>query len=119
MKKACTGFTLLEVLVALAILAVGLGAAIKAISSSADNLDAVRQRVVAEWVAENELALLRADHAWPSPGRAEGEAANAGRNFRWRREVEATPNTMFRKADIVVLAASSDGSQLAHLTGYL
>ena len=56
-----TGFTLLETLVALAILAVALTAAFRAMGVSAQSAGELRERLIGDWVAENRLAELRAD----------------------------------------------------------
>jgi len=59
------GFTLLETLVALAILAIALTAAFRAMGVTAQSAAELRERMVGDWVAENRLAELRATGAWP------------------------------------------------------
>ncbi|MDF3837629.1 type II secretion system minor pseudopilin GspI [Cupriavidus basilensis] len=63
-----TGFTLIEVLVALTIVAVALGACLRAAGLLADTSDSLRARAVAEWSAANRLAELRLLRRWPEPG---------------------------------------------------
>lgn len=113
------GFTLVEVLVALAILAVALAAASRAAALMADSSVVLRERLLAGWVAQNRLAELRARRAWPSPGRSEGEAEQAGLRLLWRETVSPTPNVAFRRVEISVVAAGHEGTVLAQLTGYL
>ena len=55
----CRGFTLLEVLVALVIVAFGMGAVLSALSSSANNIAALREKTIAEWVGMNQIADVR------------------------------------------------------------
>ena len=73
------GFTLLEVLVALAVLAIGLGAIITAAGQSAGNVSYLRDRTLAAWVAENKLNELLLAQAWPKLSNIQGTAVMAGR----------------------------------------
>ena len=96
------GFTLLEILVALGILATGLAAAIRADVAATQHASTLRQRLLAQWVAENRLAELRARRLWPEPGESSGEAAMGQENFQWRQKVSATANVNFRRVEISV-----------------
>lgn len=113
------GFTLLETLVALAILAIALTAAFRAMGVAAQSAAELRERLVGDWVAENRLAELRATGAWPGPGSNEGTADQAGRQYRWREEVRNTANPLFRRVDVSVFAPESDTHAVARLSGYL
>ncbi len=117
-RRPC-GFTLVEVLVALAILAVALAAASRAAALMADSSVALRERLLAGWVAQNRLAELQARRAWPNPGRREGETEQAGMRLLWRETVSPTPNMAFRRVEISVVAAGHESPVLAQLTGYL
>lgn len=113
------GFTLIEVLVALAILAVALAAASRASAMMADSSAELRARLLAGWVAQNRLAELQARRAWPDAGIREGEVEQAGMKMIWREAVSATQNRAFRRVEISVAAAGRDAHALARLTGYL
>src|SRR4030067_2978786 len=63
-----TGFTLLEVLVALAIVGTALGASLRAVGSLTQNSSDLRGSVMATWSAENRLAQIRLAHEWPALG---------------------------------------------------
>lgn len=110
------GFTLLEVLVALAILAVALAAGLRALSSSTLSAEGLRERMLADWVAQNRLAELRASGEFPDFGVLEGEAEQAGRRYRWHQHTQPTPNALFRRIDLQV--SDRDGQPLASLSGY-
>jgi len=112
------GFTLLEVLVALAIVAVALTAAVRAGGVSLDSSAQVKERMFATWVAQNRLAELTASHVFPDLGTHSGTAAQAGRSFTWEEIVGVTPNENFRRVEIRVRA---EGQQhvAATLIGYL
>jgi general secretion pathway protein I len=83
------GFTLLEILVALAVLALSLAALIGAASSQARNAAYLVERTLAQWVAANTLAGLRAEGRWPEAGDSRGKAELGGRTWHW--ELQATP----------------------------
>ncbi len=125
-RFACTlplppadGFTLLEVLVALVILAVALAAASRASHMATDSTLIMKQRLLAGWVAENRLAERRATQAWPQSGVAEGQAAQAGLDFTWQETVASTPNPAFRRIEVKVFGGEDKSYALATLVGYL
>lgn len=113
------GFTLIEVLVALAIVSIALLAALRAAGQGTSNVDALRAQLLAGWVAENVLAEQRARGEWPSLGIQRGTQREGGIEFAWREEVIATPNARFRRVDIRVFAAPEQAHQLTHLTGFV
>lgn len=116
--SAMRGFTLLEILVALAILAIGLAAATRAGISATDTAAALQQRLLAGWVAENQLALLRAGRQFPAPGQSRGEARMGQRDFRWTMTIDSAAQDYFRRVEIEVRAAD-EADSLARLVGYL
>ena len=113
------GFTLIEVLVALAIVSIALLAALRAAGQGTSNVDALRARLLAGWVAENVLAEQRARGDWPPLGIGRGTQRQGSIEFAWREEVIATPNARFRRVDLRVFATPGEGHQLARLTGFV
>lgn len=99
---ACRGFTLLEILVALAVLAIGLSAAIRGSATGITTVGELRDRQLATWVADNQLALLRASRQWPGLGRAEGFSEMAGQRFVWIQQVRTSEDARFRRVEISV-----------------
>lgn len=114
-----TGFTLIEVLVALAIIAVALMAALRATGQGTSNVGELRSRLFAGWVAENVLAEQRARSDWLPPGIYRGTARQGNTHFIWREEVSETSNPAFRRVNIFVFAAPGESYRLAQLTGFL
>jgi general secretion pathway protein I len=117
--KQHNGFTLLEVLVALAILAVTLAAATRAANLMTDSASEVKQRTLATWVAQNRLAQHAARADWPETGVNTGTAEQAGMHFNWEERVTGTPNAAFRRMEIRVFADGHPDRYLAQLVGYL
>ena len=119
-----SAFTLLELMVALAILAIALSAVMRAVGAATGNMDELRARTLAGWVADNRLAEHRALRHWLPIGRKEGRAEQGGMSFRWIEEVQATPNGQFRRIEVKVWSLPEAGNArearvLATLTGFL
>ena len=113
------GFTLIEVLVALAIVSIALLSALRAAGLGTNNVHELRSRLLAGWVAENRLAEHRARGDWLPLGSQRGTGRQGGLDFAWREEVVATPNSSFRRVDIRVFAANEESHSLAHLVGFV
>jgi general secretion pathway protein I len=113
------GFTLVEILVALAILAIALTTGMRALMQATDAAASLKARTLALWVAQNRLAAAQLETPWPGLGSRNGEAVQAGASFVWRENVSGTPNPAFRKIDIVVADAAQPDYALAQLSGYL
>ena len=114
-----TGFTLFEVLVALAIISIALLAAMRAAAQATNSVGELREHLLAAWVAQNVLTEQRMRGDWPSTGVLRGKASEGGTDFSWREEIIGTPNPAFRRVDIVVYAEPGESRSLARLTGFL
>ena len=102
------GFTLVEVLVALAILSVALMAALRAAGQGTAAVGELRLRMLAGWVAEDRVAEHRARGDWLPTGVGRGKQNQGGIEFAWREEVIATPNPAFRRVDVFVSAPAEE-----------
>lgn len=118
-RPSRAGFTLVEVLVALAIVAIALLAALRAAGQGTGNVGELRSRLLAGWVAENLLAEHRARGDWLPLGMNRGKEREGGIEFAWRTEVIATPNSEFRRVDVFVSVAPEESRALAHYTGFV
>ena len=112
------GFTLIEVLVALAILAIALAAAARAANVATDSAQETRLRTLATWIAQNRVAELNATRSFPGAGNVSGRSSMAGIEFEWRQATSETPNAAFRKIEIKVLRPGETQS-LTTLNAYL
>jgi len=109
------GFTLLEVLVALALLAIVLAAALGAAGRSATDVAYLRDRTFASWVARDELTRRLLLAQWPEPGVSRGVSMLANRAWPWVLQVSATGEESLRRLDLQVEA---EGVPLASLAGF-
>jgi general secretion pathway protein I len=85
------GFTLLEVLIALAIVAMSVGALLGTVTSSASNVVYLKDKTLAEWVALNRLTELRIDKNMPDKGRHKGNTVMGGMRWEWEEEIVDLP----------------------------
>ena len=118
-SRPLRGFTLVEVLVALAIVSIALMAALCAAGQGTAAAGELRLRLLAGLVVENRLAEHRARGAWLPLGIARGTQQQGGIEFAWREEVITTPNSAFRRVDVFVSEPAADARALARLTGFV
>jgi general secretion pathway protein I len=91
------GFTLLEVLIALAIVALSAGALLGAVTSSGSNVSYLRDKTLSEWVSLNRLTEIRMATDMPAAGRRKGNSVMGGMRWEWEEEVTQLPvQGMFR-----------------------
>ncbi len=112
--QAARGFTLLEVLVALAVTAIALGAGLRAAGVLTDNAARLSDVVAAQWCADNELTGLRLSRAFPGVGDADFSCEQLGRSYPGKLVTRPTPNPGFRRVDAVV--SDADGRPLLTLS---
>ncbi len=81
------GFTLIEVLVAILVVALGIGALLTTLASSADTIGRLRDKSFAQWIALNQIAQLRISGTAPSVGTTTGDLDYANTHWRWQQQV--------------------------------
>jgi general secretion pathway protein I len=109
---------LLEVLVALAVLAIAMGAIINAATQSIASTTYLRDQTFASWVALNQVneRLLDAE-PWPEEGSQQGNAELANRVWRWEARFSKTDDPDLRRLEVTVRSAG-DTSALSVLTAF-
>lgn len=113
-RAGVAGFTLVEVLVALAVTAIALGAGMKAAGALTDNAQRLAEVTAAHWCADNALAGLRLARRFPDIGEDGFVCSQLGRDYRGVLRSQASPNPNFRRVDAVV--ADEQGRVLATLS---
>lgn len=118
-RAKSTGFTLVEVLVAMTIVAVSLLAALRVATQSTSHVDELRVRLFAGWVAADRLAEHHARGDWLAVGVLTGTRRQGGVELGWREEVSSTPNPAFRRVDVYVFEPPQPAHFLAHVAGFV
>ena len=113
------GFTLIEVLVALAIVAVALLAAVRAAGAMAQTNAELRLRLLAQLSADNRIAELRSAGAFPALGTRASACPQGRTPLHCVEELKSTPNPLFRRVEVRVYPAEGGEHMLAELIGIL
>ncbi|MGB5131543.1 MAG: type II secretion system minor pseudopilin GspI [Steroidobacteraceae bacterium] len=118
--NATRGFTLIEVMVAVAIVAIGMFAVFKVIGDTTGNIGFLRDKSLAEWIADNQITEIRLSGEYPSVDRTEGDVEYAGRKWHWIANVSQTPVGGLRRIDITVRRdGDAADSALVKLAGFI
>lgn len=119
-SSSAAGFTLLEVMVALAVLAIAMAALVSSGTQSASNAAYLRDKSLAHWVAMNRVADLRLQKAWPSPGESRSEEEMANRQWFCLSKVSTTDDPDLRRVEVEVRASSEkDAAPLERVIAFL
>ena len=116
-QRARRGFTLLEVLVALAIVALALSAGVRAAGAMSDNSQRLSDVVLAQWCAQNQLIEQRLLRSFPGVGETEFACEQLGRSFAGKLVTRPTPNPDLRRVEAVI--NDGQGQVLISLTTIL
>lgn len=100
------GFTLIEAVVALLIVALGMMAVFSQLNQYATTAIYIQDKTLASWIATNRLTELSVQTQWPELGTSEDEIEFAGREWRYEVEVSATDVENLRRADVRVSLVS-------------
>jgi general secretion pathway protein I len=114
----CKGFTLIEVMVALSIVALSLTAVTASISQMINTAESMRNRTYASWIAQNRITELRLATTVPEEGSTNGEVEYANTEWAWRTVVSETGvDDLFRIDVSVSLAGNEDN--IRTVTGFV
>jgi general secretion pathway protein I len=111
------GFTLVEVLVALTIVATALLAGLKAVGSMAQTSVELKLHLLAQISAQNRIAVVRASRQFLPIGARSFSCPQGNISFVCREEIKSTPNTLFRRIEVRVYAGDDDEYHYAEVIG--
>ncbi|TVS11537.1 MAG: type II secretion system protein GspI [Wenzhouxiangella sp.] len=117
-RTRCRAFTLLEVLIALVIVAVALAALARAGAQAIDGQSMLEERTLALWVADNVLAELRLEAA-PASGRRQGQRRMGDRDWYWQALIQPAPGDDLIRVDVAVHASARHETPILTHTGFL
>jgi general secretion pathway protein I len=113
------GFTLFEILIALAVLSIAMGAIISLASNQTLNTAHLRDKTFAHWLAMNKIAELQLTGEWPAKGKKEGDEEMGLHEWHWVRTVIDTPDDRVRQVEIAIFHDRSDKNPVTTLTSFL
>ena len=113
------GFTLLEVLVALAIAATGIVAVAQTLEGRINRTIALDARTLSNWIASNRFAEIRLARQWPEPGEQRNRIVMAGKTFFTRETVSSTSDPELRRLDILVYSDEERTDRSGVLFGFV
>ena len=116
-KRAC-GFTLIEVMVALLVITLGMGAVIVTTGESAWKSSHLRESTIASWVAYNEITMYRAKRTWSEATSRSGEAEMANAQWEWKMQISATDDASLRRVDVEVFIKGETAVK-SRVTGFI
>ena len=128
-KNKSQGFTLIEVIVALAIVAIAMGAVMSSVTANIGNAAALKERSIAHWVAMNKMAEMQVSKAYPRGRRSNETIEMAG--VEWHVQVEKSAMKLdalkefgadtnkYKQIDVQVRLAEDAEYPIVTLTSYI
>lgn len=118
-SRRARGFTLLEVMVALAIVSIGLIAVFNGIIQMAHSTSTLRERALADWIAMNMISQIRISGNFPDVGSFDGSTEFAGREWRWEADISETGVTDLRRIDMSVAYEDLPDDVITIMAGFV
>jgi len=115
LSRKQSGFTLLEVLVALVIVGTALAAGLRAVGSLTSNSAGLRASMMATWSAENRLVQIRIGREFPAVGKRNFPCPQGNLNLICEEEVLTSPNPLLRRIEVSVFDADNPGRRIVKL----
>lgn len=117
-SENCRGFTLIEVMFALLIVALTMGAIVETGGYSARRTSQLTEKTVASWIAQNQVTLYRARRTWTSESNKTGSVEMANVKWQWKMKISNTDEPLLRRIDVDVYL--QDGEDIkASATGFI
>ncbi|MCU7814716.1 MAG: type II secretion system minor pseudopilin GspI [Candidatus Thiodiazotropha sp. (ex Lucinoma kastoroae)] len=115
----CRGFTLLEILIALAILTIAFASIITVSANQSVNVAYLRDKTLAHWVAMNQMTELQISKKWLSAGKQQGDEEMGLHKWHWVRTITNTPDDRVRQVEFTIFRARGDEHPVTRLVSFL
>ncbi len=109
----------MEILIALAILAIAFASIITVAANQSVNVGYLRDKTLAHWVALNQIAELQISNKWLPTGKQQGDEEMGLHKWHWQRIVTSTPDDRVRKIEIAVFRNRGDEEAVTRLVSFL
>lgn len=119
MSRKQTGFTLVEMLLALAVFAYAASSILAVLGQTAKNLSEIETMTFASWIANDRLTELQADATWPPKDKEKGERELAGKQWFWLQRVEKTEDPNLRKVEVQIRTDRASQSSIYTLSTFV
>jgi len=113
------GFTLIEVMLAVAVFAIAGVALLGAAQNNFSSLSHLEQKTIANWVASNQLTAASLDKTWPPKNNRRGEVEMAGSTWYWQQKVATTQDSGLQAVTIEIRKNADDESPITELTTFV
>lgn len=113
------GFTLIEVLLAMAVFAIAGVALVSAANSNVRHISQLEQRMLANWVASNQLVEATLEKSWPPRNNKQGKVELAGQEWFWQQKVLKTADDNLRSVVIEIKSQEKDSLPIASMQTYV
>jgi general secretion pathway protein I len=117
-QRHTQGFTLIEVMVAVTIIAISLTTLLSTSGTQANSVTVLKQKTLAHWVALNELTEIRTENQFPDIGDKKGSTEMANHEWYWIRTTKKTENEDAREVTFTMYADKDYQQNLTSLIGY-
>ncbi|WP_085306203.1 type II secretion system minor pseudopilin GspI [Colwellia polaris] len=118
-RKLEKGFTLIEVMLAMAVFSIAGIAILGTAETNARNLGYLESKILANWVASNQLVEITLDDTWPPKNNKKGKVELAGLEWFWQQKVVKTTDKDMRAIVLEVRLDEKDPSALTSLMTYI
>ena len=110
------GFTLIEVMLAMAVFSIAGIAILGTADTNARNLGYLESKIIASWVASNQLVEASLDKSWPPKNNKKGKVEMAGQEWLWQQKIVKTTDKDMRA---IVMEVRLDEKNPAALTSFM
>lgn len=119
MQRRSLGFTLIEMLLALAVFAYVASSILSVLSQTANNLSDIEEMTFASWVANDRLTELQVSTTWPPRDKQQGQRELAGKTWYWSQKVEKTEDPNLRQIRVLVSLEKGSPNSIYSLSSFV